>query len=275
MNLDAASSLRVLVVGDAIIDRYVHTIALGRATKDPVLSAKYERTEEFRGGVWACAEHLKDFVSTVDVWHGNQLSINTKFVAQHGKLLSLHETHELVAGFEPDEIKSYDLVLVYDYGFGMFNAELRRRLMRESRFIAVNAQTNSINYGFNRINERWPMASLACCDEAEARLAAHEPEAPLTEILPRLPYPVSVVTQGSKGAIGYSSEQFYSSAAFTDHPRDLLGAGDAFLAVCAPFAAIGWGMGDLLRLGNAAAAVKVSIPGHSEYVTKEAVKGYL
>ena len=53
---------------------------------------------------------------------------------------------------------------------------------------------------------------------------------------------------------------------------DAVGAGDAFLSVCAPFAAAGASMKDLLRIGNAAGAIKCGIVGHRASVTKEALE---
>jgi sugar/nucleoside kinase (ribokinase family) len=167
------------------------------------------------------------------------------------------------------------LVIVFDYGHGMLGPELRRRITSEARYLAVNAQSNSSNYGFNRINEKWPDAHFAVCDELEARLAAHEPEVPIEEVILKLPYPSTIVTLGSKGAVGFSNREFYREGALTDRPVDLLGAGDAVLAVVAPFARAGFSIKELVHLGNVAGAIKVGILGHREHVTKKELEAYL
>src|SRR6185295_1929485 len=127
---------------------------------------------------------------------------------------------------------------------------------REARFLAVNAQSNSSNYGFNRVNEKWPVAHFCVVDELEARLAAHEPEAPIEEVILKLPYSKIIVTRGAQGAIGYGNKEFSQQSALTSRPIDLLGAGDAVLAVVAPFAKVGWSIQDLVHLGNIAGSIK-------------------
>ena len=270
MDLEAVSSYRVLVVGDAIEDRYRHCVALGRGTKEPIISVKMESEEVFKGGVWASAAHIKDLCSKVDVWHGDKVTINTKYIGAYGqKLFSVHESRPCLDHFMIADIAYYDLVVVFDYGYGFLIKELREKIMKESRYLAVNAQSNSLNYGFNRINEKWPKADFAVCDELEARLAAHDQEGEITDVIHRLPYKSLIVTQGAKGATGYRNGEFCREPAHTDRPVDLLGAGDAVLAVVAPFAKAGFSIKELVHLGNVAGAVKVGITGHQKRVMKE------
>jgi bifunctional ADP-heptose synthase (sugar kinase/adenylyltransferase) len=269
MRLDAVADFRVLVVGDAIYDRYRFCEPLGRATKEAVISVRFQKEEEYRGGVWASAAHIIDLCQTVDVWHGELATVNTKYIGRYAqKLFSVHEVRKLENGFIPPEIRSYDVVIAFDYGYGFLTRELRERIMAESRFLAVNAQTNSSNYGFNRVNEKWPSADLCVIDEIEARLAAHEAEAPIEDVILKLPYPRTIVTMGSAGAIGYGNREFYRDKAITDRPVDLLGAGDAVLAVVAPFAKAGCSIKELVHLGNIAGAIKVGIMGHQAHITK-------
>lgn len=269
MNLNAVADYRVLVVGDAIIDCYRFCEPMGRSTKDMIISVKFQREERYEGGVWACAKHIKELCKTVDVWHGSKAVINTKYIGRYSqKLFSVHETDELTYSFLPEDIGSYDAVVVFDYGHGFLTQELRERITQEARFLAVNAQTNSSNFGFNRVNEKWPDADLCVIDEVEARLAAHESEAPIEEVIRKLPYQQMIVTMGAMGAIGYDASGFVYEKALTDRPVDLLGAGDAVLSVVAPFAAAGFTMNQLVHLGNVAGAIKVGIMGHQTHITK-------
>ena len=277
MQLNLVSSFNVLVIGDAIEDRYRFCTALGKGTKESVISARLEREEVYQGGVWATASHLTDLVKKVDIWHGERVTINIKYLdAYNSKLFSAHEFRPIENGFQPSDIQAYDVVIVNDFGTQNFlNLERRERIMKESRYLAVNAQSNSLNYGFNRVNEKWPHAHLCVCDELEARLAAHEPEAPIEEVILKLGYPSTIVTQGAKGATGYAHHEFYREAAQTDRPVDLLGAGDAVLAVVAPFARAGFSIKELVHLGNVAGAIKVGILGHQSHVTKELLEAHL
>ena len=267
----------VLVIGDAIEDRYRFCTALGKGTKESVVSGRFEREEIYKGGVWATASHLTDLVAKVDIWHGDKITINTKYLdGYNSKLFSVHEYRELPNGFVPTDIPSYDLVIVNDFGTQNFlDLPKRERIMKEARYLAVNAQSNSLNYGFNRVNEKWPYAHLCVCDELEARLAAHDPEGDIEDVILKLPYQSIIVTQGAKGATGYANHEFYREGAQTDRPIDLLGAGDAVLAVVAPFARAGFSIRELVHLGNAAGAAKVAILGHRTHVTREALEANL
>ena len=270
MELNAISNFKVLVVGDAILDRYRFVDVLGRGTKESIISVKFQREEVYKGGVWAAASHLTELVKQVDIWHGKTTTVNTKYVGPYSqKLFSVHDSQDSPSGFSPIDIREYDLVIVFDYGHGFLTPDLRRKITTEARYLAVNAQSNSSNYGFNRINEKWPVAHFAVCDELEARLAAHDQDGDIEDVILRLPYPSIIVTQGSKGAVGYAHKEFYREQALTDRPVDLLGAGDAVLAVVAPFAKAGFSIKKLVHLGNIAGMIKVGILGHQGHVTKQ------
>lgn len=276
--LNSIKDFKVLVAGDAIEDVYRFCAPLGRGTKESVISVRFEREETYRGGVWASAAHLQDLCAQVDVWHGECITVNTKYVAPYNsKLFSVHSERHHPNGFRPVSISDYDLCIVFDYGHGFFTKELREKVTHEARYLAVNAQSNSANYGFNRVNEKWPRADLVVVDELEARLAAHEPEAPIEEVIEKLKYPKIIVTRGANGAIGYdrSINRFYGETAQTDRPVDLLGAGDAVLAVVAPFAKAGFSLRELVHLGNVAGAIKVGIVGHRGHVTRAELVKYL
>ena len=276
MNLSDAAQLKVLVCGDAIYDRYRFCDTLGRGTKESIISVKFLKEETYQGGVWASASHIFDLCAKVDVWHGATATVNTKYLGAYSqKLFSVHDTKEVDVALPALDIASYDCVIVFDYGHGFFTKDLREKITREARFLAVNAQSNSSNYGFNRVNEKWPVAHFCVVDELEARLAAHEPEAPIEEVILKLPYSKIIVTRGAQGAIGYGNKEFSQQSALTSRPIDLLGAGDAVLAVVAPFAKVGWSIQDLVHLGNIAGSIKVGILGHQKHITRALLEAQL
>ena len=66
--LRAAEDLRVLVVGETIIDEYTYCEAIGKSGKEPVLATRFLGTDRFGGGVLACANHAASFCEQVDVF---------------------------------------------------------------------------------------------------------------------------------------------------------------------------------------------------------------
>lgn len=274
MKLEAVSQLKVLVIGDAIYDRYVFVTALGKSIKETCISTKYEKEQVYRGGVWAGASHLEDLCASVDIFHGGRITTNTRYVegVYNRKLFTLHEHSQKDEGTTAN-IRDYDCVIVCDFGHGTMSPALIAQVTKEARFLAVNTQTNSQNYGFNLIT-KYPRADYVVLDELEARLAAHDNQSPLEDVILKLGHRKIIVTQGANGAIGFDGE-FYREKAAADKVTDTLGAGDAFLCVSAPFACAMFGIRDLVRIGNVAGAIKVGILGHQGHVTKAELEKHL
>ncbi len=274
MNFDAVKRLKVLVVGDAIIDEYCYVTPLGKSIKDNMISVQYHKKETFSGGVWAAAAHVRGFCNEVDVMIGNQVTTNRRFVeeAYMRKLFVVHETKPTERQ-ERKNFSDYDLVIVTDFGHGCITPELIAELTVSAKFLAVNTQTNTSNYGFNLIT-KYPRADYVVLDELEARLAVHDRHSKLEEVISKLAFNKIVVTQGYLGAIGFNGT-FTNQAARADKVVDTMGAGDAFISVSAPFACIGLPIEELVRIGNAAAAVKVSTVGHRTSVTPDSLRAYL
>lgn len=63
--VDGFSELRVLVIGDIIIDEYVFCKVQGLTTKDAAMSTRFESMERYAGGALAIARHLAGFAGKV------------------------------------------------------------------------------------------------------------------------------------------------------------------------------------------------------------------
>lgn len=274
MNFEALRHLRVLMVGDAIYDRYVFVKPLGKSIKETVISTAYECEETYRGGVWAAAAHIAGMVAKVDIMHGTRVLTNTRFVegVYNRKLFTLHEVSEQPSSRVALPIGQYDLVIVADFGHGTMTPELIERVSDEAKFLAVNAQTNSSNFGFNLIT-KYRRGDFVVVDELEARLAAHDKDSPIEDVIRRLGFSNIAVTLGSNGAIGFDHGMFYRESALTREVVDTIGAGDAFLAVSSLFAAMKCPIDEVVRMGNLAGAAKVRVLGHQRAITIEDLDG--
>ena len=252
ISLDSVNDMRVLVVGDAIMDVYQYVKPIGKAVKEAAISCIAGKREEFHGGVWAAANHARGFCAHVHVLMGGSVMQNTRLVddVYLRKLFVVHETVTSGVAVPEYDVRSYDLVIVTDFGHGTMTKELIERVTREARYLAVNAQTNATNYGFNLIR-KYPRADFVVVDELEARLAAHDDCSPIEDVILDLGFPKIIVS------ITLLAVAFCRSNA-PSKPT-------------APFAAAGASMRDLIRIGNAAGAVKVGIVGHRGSVTKTAL----
>lgn len=65
--VDAMQNLRVLVLGDVIIDEFIHCTVQGLTSKGRIISARYRKREQHLGGSIAIARHLATFAKSVSV----------------------------------------------------------------------------------------------------------------------------------------------------------------------------------------------------------------
>ena len=297
--------LRVLMVGETIIDEYHYVEGLQKAPKELLVTTRFVREEHFAGGILACANHAAGFCRQVDIvtvlgqrdsreaFIRRQLKPNVaprffyredtgtivkrRFV-ERAFLNKMFEVSFLDEGDLPLSVTraveedlarilpEYDLVIVADYGHGFLNRDLIRMLASESRFLAVNVQTNSANLGYNLIT-KYPRADYVCIDEPEVRLAAHDNRSKLEEIIGRLAKDLSTrrvaITRGHNGCISYADpEGFFQVPVLSREIVDRIGAGDAYLSVTAPCAALGYPPEVVGFIGNAVGALAVRIVGN-------------
>lgn len=63
--IDQMKSLRVLVIGDIILDEFIHCTMQGLTSKGKAPSTRFQKQELHLGGVYAIARHLSSFVQQV------------------------------------------------------------------------------------------------------------------------------------------------------------------------------------------------------------------
>lgn len=272
--IESVKDLSVVFVGDQIVDEYHYVRPLGKSPKEHLIPVQHIEREQFDGGTIAAANHARSFCRHVAV-HTGGCSITKARYIDKIYLRKLFEVQYKGAFYQPPELPNTDITVVTDFGHGFVTAPMIKTLC-ERPFVAVNAQTNSSNIGFNLIT-KYPKADYVVIDEPEARLAAADRDSHIENVILALAkgrYSKMVVTLGNRGAIGWDGEKFHYCDAFTDRVLDTMGAGDAFFAVTAPMARAG-SMPDLLKIGNAAGALKTQIVGHRKPVTKRELIQFL
>lgn len=266
--LPDVSQKRVLFVGERIRDVYHYGRLIGRPPKEPIICIEHQGHQVFEGGVAAASEHAKSFVSSVDVYSTKEIT-KERFVEsnRYRKLFEVYSGVTDVSMPWPD-VCGYDVVIVTDYGHGMLTQPMIGNLYEQASFLAVNVQTNSGNYGFN-LATKYPRVDYLCVAETEARLATQNQFGPVEESVRKLAdiSPRVVVTLGKNGAVGWDGEMHYCSS-FSNRVVDTMGAGDAFFAVTACFAA-DLPMPELLRVGNASGALKTQALGQKPVTRDE------
>lgn len=210
--LNNLNNLKVLLIGDGIIDEYHYCAAMGRAAKAHLIVNKYLTHEVFAGGAFAIANHLAGLCDNVQLvtllgnedsredYISNNLkpNIKTKFFYRkdgptivkkryinqymNQKLFEINyindsfineECEESIINYLKSEIPDYDVVLISDFGHGLITNKINKTIEKHSKQFSVNAQTNGANAGFNLIT-RYQNPRYVCLDEPEARLSMQE-----------------------------------------------------------------------------------------------------
>jgi sugar/nucleoside kinase (ribokinase family) len=160
-----------------------------------------------------------------------------------------------------------------DFGHGLLE-HTERLLLDESDFLAVNAQSNAGNYGFNLVTN-YSGADFICIDDPEARLAAGLQVGPIQAAIDRLSVKTNcekfIVTHGKFGSNWSEVDEYGTAPAFTSGGIDTMGAGDAVMAVTAPLIAAGLSVEKAAFVGNIAGAIKTSIVGHRRHVNRQEI----
>ncbi|MBF0309141.1 MAG: adenylyltransferase/cytidyltransferase family protein [Magnetococcales bacterium] len=212
--------LKVLVVGEAIVDEYCYSTPLGLTGKSGnVLSVQFHSTEQFPGGSLAIANHLSGFCSKVTLLTGLGRSDRLEpFIRQRlspvvepvfyyfekaptlvkrrlvdldaTKLFEIYfydkepltpEVDEAMTAWIREHAAEYDVVVAADFGNGLISPAMVKALCEHSRFLAVNTQINSGNRGYHVIT-RYPRADFVSLNQPEVRLAAHNRHDPLEKV---------------------------------------------------------------------------------------------
>jgi len=281
--LEKMSSLKVLVIGDPIIDEYHYCRAVGTTTKFPTISAVFQGETKMAGASLAIARHVAEFAKSVEYigivgdkdnekeFIKKELSgINTfliqvpnryttvkrRFVAgnyptaidfkespaddyklfeiafMNDSLIGPNSEREVIDLIEK-RIERYDLVILADFGHGMITPKIINLVKEKARWWAVNAQTNSTNYGFNFIT-KYKNPDFVCIDEREARLPLGDRYAKKEDVVriisERINCKEIMVSMGKDGVM-LKLDDFHYAPALVLKTVDTVGAGDAVLSM--------------------------------------------
>lgn len=222
--LNAISSLKVVVVGEMIVDEYVFCDALGKTSKEPVLAFLKNSHEVQIGGSLAIAKHVsglgaktvlvtrlgdddagrlaKSDAEKADIHLVEQLSrsqqtiVKTRYLDDHtgAKVFETYAMSDqpVETGEEKEfvlqlrkEIESADLVLVSDYGHGLMTESVIQELVKAPGIVAVNTQSNAGNRGYNSIS-RYPRVDIVSLNGGEIALELRRRDVNVKELIPKL-----------------------------------------------------------------------------------------
>lgn len=212
--------LKVLLIGDGIIDEYHYCETMGKSPKSQLIVNRYLNHEIFAGGAFAISNHIAGLCNEVQlvsllgrddtreefILNNLKPNIHTKFFYQNDaptivkkRYINQYQKQKLfevnyindslidkaceadIINYIRSKIKEFDLVLVCDFGHGLITNSIIRTIEEFSKKMAVNSQTNGANAGYNLIT-KYRSAHFICLDVPEARLATQEKYADIKDV---------------------------------------------------------------------------------------------
>ena len=312
--LDSLKDIKVLVMGDAILDEYIFCTQMDKAGKSEIVATKYDHSEIYLGGSFAIANHLAGFVSDVElitvIGEDNQDLLDNEMKPNVSKNFFTQKNHKTIkktryidnyrgdkkfeiynfdslktSKTEESKIKDYlseniskfDLVIVSDFGHGMMSQELSDFVLNTDSYLAINSQLNAGNMGYNFIT-KYNRADFVSLNEKEIRLPMQmrsEPiEVPIKELSKRLNGAGINTTRGSKGSIYYDGNIFHKFPAFNQKPIDTVGAGDAVFLLTSLLSYKGVEPKLIPFFGNCIGSISTEIMGNSRFIDASEVKKF-
>ena len=189
--LNKIESVRPLILGEFILDRYTHCRALSKSSKDPILAFEKLETDNFIGGAAAVAHNISSWTQAeLVIVHGYQTTDERDFIeSRMNESLTIHWVYQSnyrtiikhrfvdessgnkifeLYDYVPKDIDKETLnhikikieenrsrgpVIITDYGHGFFTEDLIEYLVNSNSFLGINTQTNAGNRGFNAISK--------------------------------------------------------------------------------------------------------------------------
>ena len=205
------ASVRTLVLGDLIVDRYVDCQPIGLSAEDPTVVVSPLAEEKFVGGAGIVSAHAASFGSNAifisvrgdddaGVYADDELqrigvetnifvdsdrptTQKTRYRANGKTLLRINEfrDHQLdksiseqVIALTKEKIKEVDLIILSDFSYGLFSNELVNLIINESKRRGIFIAADSQSSSQIGDITRFRNVDLITPTEREARLAVRD-----------------------------------------------------------------------------------------------------
>jgi cytidyltransferase-like protein len=208
-SLEKISNLKVLMIGEMILDKYTNVTMMGVSPKASTLSCGINSSYFMPGGALATFHFVRQFVKKADfisiannsfkrIKNVNIKNINNIIYEKNypelikeriiekdkngnlKKILTLNHFINKIINKDLEfkfynkinqNIRKYDLVILQDFGHGLITEKIAKLIQSRSKVLSVNTQTNSLNYGFNIMGKKIFKADMFTLDRKELELA--------------------------------------------------------------------------------------------------------
>ena len=222
--IEAFKKIKVLVIGETIIDQYVFCEALGKSGKEPMLVLRDIKTEEYLGGAAAISRHLSPFCNHISLLSmvgekGEYLKVIKKKLPKNvsfkyirkknsptilkrrfldhvskSKVMGVYTINDDILTKKEDKLfynilkkltPNYDLVIVSDYGHGLISEKNANLISKLSKYSALNAQVNAANVGYHSMRN-YRNIDCVIINEKEIRHELRDRNGAINNLMKRL-----------------------------------------------------------------------------------------
>ena len=167
----------------------------------------------------------------------------------------------------------YDCLFVSDFGHGLMTPRVVDKVNSiTGLFKSANAQTNSVNFGFNLIN-RYANFDFVCIDELEARLPYGDKKTDILEIGKKIKddnnFSNLIITRGHSGQLYLDYDDHYNVPALASSTIDTVGAGDAAFSMASICKVVKMPVKQVLLFSSVAGALATQIVGNEKSIDKK------
>ena len=216
--------LKVLVIGEMIIDNYIFIDPVGKSGKEPILIYKKKNENKFIGGTGYISNLLSSFVKSIDLitYIGEKKdelnfiksnlnkSVKLHYVSKsksptivktryldsykNNKIMGIYKMNDdIMSNYEEKNtinklsklVKKCDLILLADYGHGFLTKSIRNYLQKFKNKLFLNTQINSFNRGFHTLSN-YKFANSLVLNESELRHEMRDQNSNLDQLIKKL-----------------------------------------------------------------------------------------
>lgn len=261
-----ASRLKICVIGDLVLDRYVNGDVERISPEAPVPILKAKSFHANPGGAGNVVENLRGLGIETSFFHQPDVPVKTRVMSGSHHLLRMDEENEPrwmrwedIPGELGQSIieKKYDCVIISDYGKGMVPEEVAweiiGRCFNHSVPVVVDSKGSFHNFA---------EATVVKCNESEWERYYETTGNSRGELFYKFSVENIVMTLGKDGIAYWTSQgKCDTLPGIPVVTSDPCGAGDTVTAILGMMVALGYGIPEACELANAAAAEVCRHPG--------------
>ena len=270
-SIDQLSNINLLILGEPIIDTYIYCNPIGISSKNPSIAVKKTSKIDFIGGSLAIANNLNKLGCNVklitinnkeeyykrtkknkllksinhsEIYDGNIVTPRkTRYFSNVAnqkifEVVDLNHEYKNLNRKKYEQLinknlKSNDIILIADFGHGLFESSTLSFIKNIKKFKCMNVQSNSENYGFNTFDKYENKFDYLCIDEKELRYGLKDRYSSIESLISKIPKNGDVsITLGTNGSIfRKKGKKPIKTPVFFDNVKDTLGSGDAYFSI--------------------------------------------